>query len=144
MDWKLQFCVFIILSFKQKVFFPCFVCNSMLLLCTCLGELNCVCYTFPQSVWQYLMPSCYTYTFLCHGGAASQAGDDAPGTCLTSGFKGSTNIQRCTLLFVPHLQCTSSFVFTYLPYFLRFQRSFLFSLHSTTCTMYLVSVTALG
>ena len=79
---------------------------------------------FPGVLWHFLysvgphpVSSLHIYTFVMTrafiAGAASQAGDAessrAPG--LTSGFQGSVDFHRGTLLLAPQWQCISSFVF---------------------------------
>ena len=74
---------------------------------------------FLYSVGPHPASSLHIYTFVVSRalifmtGAASQTGDAdssrAPG--LTSGFQGSMNVDRVTLLLVPQWQCISSFVF---------------------------------
>ena len=72
---------------------------------------------FLYSVGPHPVSSLRIYTFVVSWafmvGAAGQAGDadSSRAPSLTSGFQGSVNVHRGTLMLVPQWQCISSFVF---------------------------------
>ena len=89
--------------------------STQVLLCLLPGVLWLRHFLF--SVGPHPVSSLHVYTFFVSrafmAGAASQAGDadSSRAPFLYSGLKGSVNVHRGALLFVPQWQCISSFVF---------------------------------